>query len=287
MPEHERGKGPVLAVNAAESRVQLVLAAGGEVLDHMDAPAAGQANAHMAPALDGMLRAQGLGVAGLCGVACVRGPGSFTGLRMSVAFCLGLARGANLPMAGLDYLPLLAAGPAQTAQPRFTGLLAVWVRSRRGQVYAQHFTSPGPTPRNAARAMTLDDAARALAREAETMTGAISGTGLDAVAAVIGSGALMPGAAEALTGAGLGRFVNGEDIPGAPPGNAWTDPLPPVLARAACLAVYGPEPPEPAYLRLSDAEQNLADIARARGLDPDEAAQRLARATSGHGEPTS
>ena len=254
----------VLALNAAEGLVQLALARGGDLLGAVELSVAGRANEHMAPAAVELLAGQGLAVPDLAGVASVRGPGGFTGLRMSLAFCLGLARGAGLPMAGLDYLPLVAAGPGIV----FTGLLAVWVRSRAGQVYAQHFQASsgdqGPTPLDGPRALALPDAARHLAEAAEARPGPV---------AVVGSGAIMPGAAEALAESGL------DNDP--PPGGPWCDPAPEILARAACSAAYGPEPPEPLYLRVSDAEENLAAIARSRGLDPDEAAKRLARAMAG------
>ncbi len=255
-----------LAVNAAEGRAQLVVAAhGGDLLGSVELAAAGRTNAHMAPAAAGLLERLGLAVSDLGGVACVRGPGSFTGLRMSLAFCLGLSRGAGLPMAGLDYLPLVAAGPG----PLLAGTLAVWARSRKGQVYAQHFSPPDMTPLCGPQALALADAAHSLAAVAAARPGPVT---------VVGSGTAMDGAAEALA-------ENG--VPPRPPGRPWIDPLPEVLARAACGASYGPEAPEPLYLRLSDAEQNLSAIARTRGLDPDEAAERLARATSGSGESSS
>lgn len=262
----ESGPGaPVLVVNAAESRAQIALARSGRLLDCVELDAPGRANEHMAPAAAGLLERLGLTVAGLGGVACVRGPGSFTGLRMALAFGLGLARGAGLPMAGLDYPPLLAAGPAARDDGRSGGLTAVWVRSRSGQVYTQHFLAvagtPVPTALDQPTALTATDAARLLARQSGSHPGPVF---------LLGSGAHAKGAAEALALAGpAGVQVLGE---------RWSHPRPEVLARAASEAAYGPRPPEPRYLRPSDAEENLAAIARARGLDPAEAAERLARA---------
>ncbi len=46
----------------------------------------------------------------LKGIACVRGPGSFTGLRLVLSSVLGLHKAWGTPLAGIDYLPLLAQG---------------------------------------------------------------------------------------------------------------------------------------------------------------------------------
>lgn len=66
------------------------------------------------------------------------GPGSFTGLRVGLAFALGLGEALNRPVIGLSTLQALAhsidrAGPVITA-----------IDARRGQVYLQRFEDGAP-----------------------------------------------------------------------------------------------------------------------------------------------
>lgn len=59
------------------------------------------------------------------------GPGSFTGLRVGVAFAKGLASALSIPAVGLGTLEALAAGTS--------GLVAAVIDARRDQVYLQVF----------------------------------------------------------------------------------------------------------------------------------------------------
>ncbi|WP_461208333.1 tRNA (adenosine(37)-N6)-threonylcarbamoyltransferase complex dimerization subunit type 1 TsaB [Desulfocurvus sp. DL9XJH121] len=247
---------PVLALNGCEARIQALLAKDGEVLACRELAVAGSAMQHLAPAIQGLLADMGLAAADLGGVACVRGPGGFTGLRMILATALGLARAADLPLAGLDYLPLLAAGPA----PLLSGPLAVLTHSRSSQVYAQAFACPAGGPLGPPLPLSLEQAAAWLK---------------DA------------GAARAL-GSGLRKHAEffAQAVPGLSPlPEDFDHPLPRVLARAAALADYSPDDIEPLYLRASDAEDNLSAIAAGRGLDPADARERLDRATSSLNDP--
>ena len=99
----------ILAVNAAEELLQLVLGGPDGVAFSFEEVCAGRMNEVLAVQAAHLLDQAGLTPAGLTGVACVRGPGSFTGVRLALAFCHGLAFAADLPLAGVDYLPLLAA----------------------------------------------------------------------------------------------------------------------------------------------------------------------------------
>ena len=59
------------------------------------------------------------------------GPGSFTGLRVGVAFAKGLASALSIPAVGIGTLEALAAGT--------NGLVAAVIDARRDQVYLQVF----------------------------------------------------------------------------------------------------------------------------------------------------
>ena len=58
--------------------------------------------------IDGLLRAANVGPGDLSGVVVVRGPGSFTGIRVGVSAAKGLSEGLGIPVIALSRLELLA-----------------------------------------------------------------------------------------------------------------------------------------------------------------------------------
>ena len=62
------------------------------------------------------------------------GPGSFTGLRVGLAFAQGLGAALDLPVVGISTLEALA-----RSADRGTGTTAAVIDARRGQVYLQRF----------------------------------------------------------------------------------------------------------------------------------------------------
>ena len=220
-----------------------MLSADGRILEFAELASAGRMNETMAPAVASML---GRHSDALAAVACVRGPGSFTGVRLGLAFATGLCLARQIPLAGLDYLPLLAASAPQ----RFDEVHVV-THSRANKVYHQAF---GP-------AAALTKPRDATLREA-----------LDIIAARAGKSRV------ALLGSGLRRNPEAfADIPGATL-LAIENPAPEALAAAARTARFEGPPVEALYLRGSDAEENLAAIAKGRGLTEAEARARMDRA---------
>jgi tRNA threonylcarbamoyladenosine biosynthesis protein TsaB len=80
------------------------------------------------------------------------GPGSFTGLRVGMAFAQGLGAALNRPVAGLSTLDALA-----TSLPHEDAPTVALIDARRGQVYARLFD--GGHPLGPDVALTLEDAA--------------------------------------------------------------------------------------------------------------------------------
>ena len=255
-----QGNGLCLVLNGAEERLQILLLEQDQEawkqLVFQEWSVYGRAMQVLAPALEQLLTHLGRTPAEITRIACVRGPGSFTGLRLVMATALGLAQATGASMAGLDYLPLLAANA-----PDKTTSCMILTHSRRRQVYLQHFSPdpdcPAPEPRDLPQGLPMDqtlDQALTLLRE--------------------------QGVPCQVLGSGLIRnldFFQEADLPQATllPDPALSFPTAQALARAAETAEYGPEPFEPLYLRGSDAEENLAAIAAKRGLSEDEARATL------------
>lgn len=244
---------PYLVLSGVSPSLTVTLGLPGQVLAHREASAFGRAAEVLAPLVAEVLAAAGVGVADLAGLACVRGPGSFTGIRVVLATALGMAAGSGVPLAGLDHLPLLAATAARHA----TGAIVALTYARAEQLYVQSFLA--------------DDGLAPMGRPA-----ALSVAG--AVAKVAEAAAVGP---MCLIGDGVSRYR--EALLAVAPqatlfGPAGDAPAPEVLVAAAGKAVYGRQPVEPLYLRASDAEDNLAAIAAGRGLAPDVAQDRLRQA---------
>ncbi|GAB4520876.1 MAG: tRNA (adenosine(37)-N6)-threonylcarbamoyltransferase complex dimerization subunit type 1 TsaB [Anaerolineales bacterium] len=79
---------------------------------------------HLAPMVAQALAQVGAPVGALSGVAVALGPGSFTGLRIGLAFAKGLALACHLPVYGISTLAVLAAAQPPDDLPLLTVLQA-------------------------------------------------------------------------------------------------------------------------------------------------------------------
>jgi tRNA threonylcarbamoyl adenosine modification protein YeaZ len=225
----------------------------------------------LAPALGQALSALRLSPASLARIACVRGPGSFTGLRLALVTASGLARSTSAVLAGLDYLPLLAAqgkemwGRDNESGPERTDREVIWAltRARREVVHLQGFAGTGDG--EDVRALTdilsapLEEAARIIACRHASRGGR---------ALLLGSGLTENRAAwERL------RPLLPEESAFLPP--SFDAPGDGFLLRAAARADYSRRDIAPLYVRPSDAEENLERISAGLRLDPAAARRRL------------
>jgi tRNA threonylcarbamoyladenosine biosynthesis protein TsaB len=113
----------------------------GEVVAEDVATASRSHVGHLPRLVAGVLRAAGLGLGDLDGMAVSAGPGSFTGLRIGVAFAKGLAFAAARPLAGVSTLE----AHAIAARRPVGSLVCVANDARKGEVYAAIFVVDSPT----------------------------------------------------------------------------------------------------------------------------------------------
>ena len=91
--------------------------------------------------VDAALREAGGSVADLGGVACGRGPGSFTGLRVGLAVAKGLGLARDLPLVTVSSLEALALDLAAVA--RDAALLVPCIDAGKGQIHVARFQRSG------------------------------------------------------------------------------------------------------------------------------------------------
>lgn len=236
---------PLLVINCAETRLQLALGLhdgdGPQVWAFQEWMAPGRANPLLAPGVQGMLAACSLRPQDLAGIACVVGPGSFTGVRMSLAFAEGLRLAAGVPLAGLAYPALLARAARQRLDAPATPL-RVLTHARKGLCYVQRFHG--------------DDASAIDILPTPEALDAME----DTACHVLGSALRQtPAAVQDV----LQQHPRCRLLP------AYFDhPDGESLLVAAAEADYAHAPLVPLYLRPSDAEANLESIALAKGMDP-------------------
>lgn len=119
----------VLAIDTATERCSVALRIHGQVTQRVIDTARGHADMVL-PMVEEILRAAGLSLRDLDGIAYGRGPGAFTGVRIAIGVVQGLAFGANLPTVGISDLAAVA---QQVAQPGDHVL--VCMDARMGEVY--------------------------------------------------------------------------------------------------------------------------------------------------------
>lgn len=157
----------------------------------------------------------GLAFADLDRIGVTVGPGSFTGLRVGLAFAQGLAAALDRPVVGVSALDALAASTEDAP------MVAALIDARRGQVYARFWRDGDPE--GPAAALTLE-AAAARIRDL--------------------------GAGSVLVGSGAALFA---DMAPATDLRPLEGPAPEALARLAAAADPALAPPAPLYLRAPDA----------------------------------
>lgn len=312
------GTGHCLCLNAAEGLLHLIIArqeAGGPTAFTLRCSQAWHAPSQgaelLAPALADALARLDLVPGDIRRIACVRGPGGFTGLRLALATAAGLARATGAEQAGIDYLPLLAysacrrlGGFAETHGGKWEKRpdareerreRPVWVltHARRNLIHMQGFSLPasrdwrGAEPFSAPTPLT--DILVCPPREAALLVRARWEEGQDGPGRPVLLGSGLSRNHEAIAAA---LAVGAEDAQRLPEdgGRApermplllppdFDHPLPEALLELAANTAHTSGDIEPLYVRPADAEENLERIALSLGLDPDKARAKLAALT--------
>lgn len=94
----------------------------------------------LAPLVDQVLSEAGIAKATVERVAVGMGPGSFTGLRVGIAFARGIALGLRIPSVGVGSLAAMARAAPPGSNPERVAVLD----ARRGEVFAQAFLDHEP-----------------------------------------------------------------------------------------------------------------------------------------------
>jgi tRNA threonylcarbamoyladenosine biosynthesis protein TsaB len=192
----------VLGLDTCLSSCSVAVRDGERVLAHTSEVMARGHQERLAPMAAAVMVKAGLPFAALQCVAVTVGPGSFTGLRVGVAFGKGLSAALGIPAVGIGTLEALAAG--------IGGLVFAAIDARREQLYLQAFEegrplmAPDALPVDAACARLLEIAA------GRPMTLVGSGAPLLATAAPTAQTLLLEGAdAREVARLGAGRPATG------------------------------------------------------------------------------
>lgn len=294
----------ILVMNSAEGQLQFLLAreqvetaASAELLCSQVWHAPSQGAELLTPALQAALQQLRLSPADIGRIACVRGPGSFTGLRLVIATAAGLARAVGAVQAGIDYLPLLAAGAASRILPVLGDIDSFWVltHARKELVHMQGFsaTAAADGEKDFSRlheGRKIIPLTEILVCSPEKAVEVIRGkAGLQGRPVLLGSGLTRNRQAIASlfglpSGTGVPQSASDAVKVGSPTRAVllpatYDHPDMETLLRAAEKADYTDSDVLPLYARPSDAEENLENIAASLGLDPAGAREKLDQLT--------
>lgn len=153
----------ILGIDTASPDGSVALADGRDVLVEPLLPR--EHSSGLSLAVERLLAARSIGVDDLAGVAVSEGPGSFTGLRIGLAWAKGLALGRDLPLA---LVSSHAAGAHAARGP--AGWIATVLPSERGFVEAALWDGRGEGPAWGPEKMETDEAIPALIAEARRRT---------------------------------------------------------------------------------------------------------------------
>lgn len=120
----------ILGLDTCLSACSAAVLADGRILASTSEPMARGHQERLAPLVADLMSKAGLGFADLDRISVTVGPGSFTGLRVGLAFAKGLSEALERPLVGVSTLEALAFGLHE-------GLCLCAIDANRGQLYFQ------------------------------------------------------------------------------------------------------------------------------------------------------
>jgi tRNA threonylcarbamoyladenosine biosynthesis protein TsaB len=128
----------ILAIETATPWQSVAILDDNEILAQLGQDARGAHGTLLLPAIDRLLMETQLRLSDLDGLACSAGPGSFTGIRVGLATCLGLRAATGLPLVLVPTLEAMAWSVNSSALP-----ICPIMKSRRGELYWAVFRRTG------------------------------------------------------------------------------------------------------------------------------------------------
>ncbi len=130
----------ILAIETATTWQSVAIVEDDLILAMHEQEAGGAHGSLLLPAIDRLFSQSGLRLSDLSGLACSIGPGSFTGIRVGIATCLGLRGATGLPLTLVPTLEAMARSLEAVTVP-----ICPMLVSRRGEVYWAifHWTEDG------------------------------------------------------------------------------------------------------------------------------------------------
>ena len=125
----------ILALDASTEALSLVLSYNGQLFHHFE-ECPQQHSQKILPLVDSLLAQASCKLTDLDVIGFGQGPGSFTGVRISVAIAQGLAYACKLPLVGVSTLQMMAQQAYQQ-----TGQVSVLsaIDARMGEIYFAHY----------------------------------------------------------------------------------------------------------------------------------------------------
>ncbi|WP_404396836.1 tRNA (adenosine(37)-N6)-threonylcarbamoyltransferase complex dimerization subunit type 1 TsaB [Pseudoalteromonas phenolica] len=125
----------LLALDASTEALSIAIQFNGQTVKHFEV-CPQQHSQKVLPLVSELLDKAGCKLQDLDGIVFGRGPGSFTGVRISVAIAQGLAYGANLPLVGVSTLQAMA---QQAIDEKQVESVVTGIDARMGEIYFAHY----------------------------------------------------------------------------------------------------------------------------------------------------
>lgn len=244
-----------LVLNASEGALQIVVVCGDELCVAEEWHLEHKATEILASALAQICAQCGIRAGAFRRIACVHGPGSFTGIRLVLTTAAALRRTGDVLLGAINGLEALAYEALRRVRPSAGSRIHVVTHARRNLVHHQIYSCTDSTSLLATSPITLaapSDVIRQC-RSGEYVCGSALGRNAEFAASLEQGVHMLP---EML-------------LPSAE-----------TLARLSRVISYANEDIEPLYVRSCDALDNLERLSSRQGMSPEWAKDRFDQLTT-------